>query len=340
MIRYAVSADHELISQCPLCSSNERRHLFDACDVQYSCTYERFPMVSCSSCGVWYLAKRPTLKDISRYYVDGYPAYRQSDSAPGEKGYRILLKRRMKDTIGRREKGPIIKVALRLVPAYWRLASEFPVGSSVLDVGCGVGARLDLFRETGWRTLGVEISEKAAEIARTKGHDILLGRFDEVMLPDNSFEAIQMAHVLEHLPDPVKSLRKAHRLLRKGGVLLIETPNKDSLLGRIFGSHYWQIDSPRHFQLFGRACLEQFLDANGFAVEVRATFGAKGAIWNSVKAIHSERHHVLNSLEGRKMLKVFLDTLEYCSAGAKLIGMGDNILMVARKKTTATEEAC
>jgi SAM-dependent methyltransferase len=93
-----------------------------------------------------------------------------------------------------------------------------PLGK-LLEIGCGNGDRLALFRDLGWTVTGVEPDAGAARLASARGLDVLSGELSSLEFPAGSFDAILMSHVIEHVPDPQESIRECHRLLRPGGVL-------------------------------------------------------------------------------------------------------------------------
>ncbi len=120
---------------------------------------------------------------------------------------------------------------------------------SVLDIGCGRGAFLDIARGAGLRTAGVEISRDAAEAAENAGHEILHGSILDCRFPnDVQFDVITMWDVLEHLERPFDALENAVSMLARDGQLLIVTPMMGSvfdrlgvLLDRVTGGHVDQL---------------------------------------------------------------------------------------------------
>src|SRR5579859_5368801 len=83
----------------------------------------------------------------------------------------------------------------------------------VLDVGASTGAMLDIFKEKGFETWGVEPS-LSSSIAKKKGHKIIFNYFEKAKLPSDYFDAVIMNHTLEHLNNPVAILVKIHKLLK------------------------------------------------------------------------------------------------------------------------------
>ncbi len=98
---------------------------------------------------------------------------------------------------------------------------------TVLDVGCGDGAFLDLAREAGMGTAGIELNRKAAEVCRSKGHHVSMIPLAELATDSlgSRYDLVTLFQVLEHVPDPVSFLRQASTLLRQGGYVSVAVPN-------------------------------------------------------------------------------------------------------------------
>ena len=105
---------------------------------------------------------------------------------------------------------------------------------SLLDVGCATGSFLSLAQARGWRCSGVEVSAFAAARARERtGCEVFCGKLEDAPFDPGAFDAITMWDLLEHLPDPLQGLEIARRLLKPSGLLLVNTPNENSLLRRV-----------------------------------------------------------------------------------------------------------
>lgn len=107
---------------------------------------------------------------------------------------------------------------------------------NLLEVGCGEGKFLQLAQDKGWKVTGVELSRKAATIALQRyGLNVLNGSLEQAYqeLKKFSFDIIVMWGVIEHLQDPVGALRIARLLLRKRGLLIIYTPNANSIFHKL-----------------------------------------------------------------------------------------------------------
>lgn len=146
-----------------------------------------------------------------------------------------------------------------------------PDKGRVLDVGCGDGSVLELARELGWRTEGMDFDPQAVENARGKGLSVKLGTLADQHYPDESFDLVLMSHVIEHLHDPLGTLREVERVLRPAGRLVITTPNLESQGYRHFGSDWVHLDPPRHLNLFKDVSLCILAEKAGFRVKRSAS---------------------------------------------------------------------
>jgi len=139
-------------------------------------------------------------------------------------------------------------------------------GIEICDVGCGLGSFLEICDKAGWFTYGIDISEYAIEEAkkarRTKAklavHDIQDGiPFEEEL------DVITCFDVVEHLENPEKALTNIYLKLKKGGILLLTTPNlRSRVWKRISG---WQQDET-HISLKKPEEWKKSLDGIGFRV--------------------------------------------------------------------------
>jgi len=141
-------------------------------------------------------------------------------------------------------------------------------GRQVLDIGCGTGQFLTVAREEGWDVSGLEIGRASTTYANdTLGLNVTCGSLYDYQGDPESLDAISMIEVIEHLEQPTKALQKSHELLRKDGLLLVTTPNFDSLYRRLFGNRWWVINcEDEHIVFFTLDTLAGMLQENGFEV--------------------------------------------------------------------------
>lgn len=146
----------------------------------------------------------------------------------------------------------------------------------VLDVGCGLGATLSVFAASLWKddrplanrweVCGVEYVPEAAEFARKQvpNANIWTGDFLEYEGTAESFDLVIMWNVLEHLPKPLQALRKAHSLLKPGGILAIQTPDIDCKAYKVFGPQWRLLHDHTHVSMFGWYTIMRALVRVGF----------------------------------------------------------------------------
>jgi O-antigen chain-terminating methyltransferase len=141
----------------------------------------------------------------------------------------------------------------------------------LLDVGCGRGELLELCRAAGIDAHGFDTNERSIADLRARGLGATLAGVPECFtaIDDHSIGAVAALHVVEHLP--VEALfalfREAARVLRPGGLLMIETPNAEALA--VSASEFWR--DPTHLAPRHPAALTLLGREHGFAVDdVRA----------------------------------------------------------------------
>jgi SAM-dependent methyltransferase len=218
-----------------------------------------FTVIDCAACGFAHATPVPGVDELIEtyrhdYYAAEKPLYLQRTEE--DRGWWL-------DVYGER---------------LHRMEARLPAGErAVLDVGSGPGLFLDAAAARDWRTLGVEPSRQAAAHARGLGHDIREGFFDASMaasLPP--VDAIHMALVLEHVPEPLPLLAAARRLLRPGGMLCVAVPNDFNPLQQAAvaqGLAPWWVAPPHHLNYFSPASLAGLIERAGFTVVERsATF--------------------------------------------------------------------
>jgi 2-polyprenyl-3-methyl-5-hydroxy-6-metoxy-1,4-benzoquinol methylase len=142
-------------------------------------------------------------------------------------------------------------------------------GDRVLEVGFGDGLLLSRLCERGMRAAGIEMDRASAErVGRELGIPVHVGTFEEIQIKDGPpFDAVIMAHLIEHFYDPVAALRKVHGLLAPGGLVFLETPN--ILRPKVSPRRLYSFAHNFHFSPPTLACA---LHRAGFACEVVREF--------------------------------------------------------------------
>ncbi|HEV8038289.1 MAG TPA: class I SAM-dependent methyltransferase [Bryobacteraceae bacterium] len=143
-------------------------------------------------------------------------------------------------------------------------ASRFRGHASVLDIGCGRGEMLEVFREAGIHAVGIDLNEDSLAVCRGKGLEVESANLFDYLreLPDCSLGGIVCSQVVEHLPPErmPELVKLAHAKLRTGALLAIETPNPECLA--IFATHFYL--DPTHRHPIPPALMSFYLEEAGF----------------------------------------------------------------------------
>ena len=110
-----------------------------------------------------------------------------------------------------------------------------------------------------------DVGQALAETMRGKPHKIVHDMFGFSQVPDNSAGAAVMVHVLDHLLDPVSTLRELREKLMPDAHLAIVTHDESSLLRRIFGKR-WPAFCLQHPEIYNPQSIRQLLDTAGYEV--------------------------------------------------------------------------
>lgn len=147
-----------------------------------------------------------------------------------------------------------------------------PGRGRLLDVGAATGILLDIARERGWETEGIEPSSWAVKLAKEE-YDIELqkGIFENATLPKNHYTAVTMVDFIEHISHPNQAILKAHEILSADGTLCLVTPDINSLTARIMGGKWWHF-RPAHLGYFTQKSLDCLLRRNGLYIVKRRKY--------------------------------------------------------------------
>jgi len=218
---------------CGLCGADEPKPIT---------TIDGFAIARCKVCDVLYVVNPVPPEEMERLYAGDY--FGDLGQEHPSEWYPVL------EEIDRQR---LLRIERLVSPG------------TILDVGCGTGIFLKGARSKGWETQGVEISSAAAGYAKQKyGLEVMVGKVEDATLPPDSVDVATLWHLVEHLEDPLGTLRCLYGLLKPGGLIVFETPNARDLRG---SSHLWRGDGhPRYHRfLFSPQTLRWTLKGAGFA---------------------------------------------------------------------------
>jgi len=162
----------------------------------------------------------------------------------------------------------ILRVLRKRCPAVMR------PGSRVLDYGCGLGFFLAEAKAAGLVPASIELSEAAAEHARTRlALDVQTGAEDALAhLPDGEYQLVTAFEMLEHVLEPRKTLRLLVEKLAAGGVLAVSYPNLKCWRYRLQGGRWFNMANPTHLNFFSLRGLRGLIEGLGLAGVTRVVY--------------------------------------------------------------------
>lgn len=270
---------------CPHCGQAGRALHQQLRDVHHGVA-GKWSINACDQCESQWLDPVPEPHEIARLYPESYAATRgaPADLLHGPRSGMGALRAALKREVLRRGFGydalpgslplalPAALIARigpirRLVGLNNVLLLSAPPGR-VLDVGCGNGRFLFALQQLGWTVEGIEPDPAAAAQARVAGIHVIESPIEGAVIPDGSYDAITIHHVLEHLVDPGRMLEAAARWLRPGGTLVVAVPNPLGAVARHFGAAWRGFDVPRHLVLLSPKALQRAMTAAGLQADL------------------------------------------------------------------------
>ena len=118
--------------------------------------------------------------------------------------------------------------------------------------------------EKGWICKGIDFDKDAIANAQSKGLDVSHGDLFSKEYEKETFDAIIMNHVIEHVTLPIEIITECHRILKKGGVLVMITPNSDSRGHLRYKRHWRGLEVPTHLHIFTTRSLALAAHTAGF----------------------------------------------------------------------------
>jgi 2-polyprenyl-3-methyl-5-hydroxy-6-metoxy-1,4-benzoquinol methylase len=140
----------------------------------------------------------------------------------------------------------------------------YKLSGKLLDIGCNIGLFLNVARDKGFDVTGVELNKACASFGKKHfGLDIQSETLDVVGFPDKSFDVITLFDVLEHVADLHGFLNEVKKILKDDGLLVLQSPNFDSLMARVTKSKWNWLTPPDHLYHFTQKSLELLLHDHG-----------------------------------------------------------------------------
>jgi len=213
---------------CNLCQSSKNKLLSKK---------NSYQIVRCANCGLVYINPRASVSYICNLY-------KENKSSPFDYYYNLT------------------KIDKERFKKLFSEINKYRKSGRVLDFGCATGSFLQVAKEYGYQVHGVEVNPSAAAYARNVlGLDILEGTVNKFSYKEDFFDIVHMGDVIEHLPDPLSTLKLVNIFMKKEGLLILTTPNFNSILTKIF-----QIKPEEYLYYFNKDTLHKMIELAGFKV--------------------------------------------------------------------------
>lgn len=216
---------------CPVCKKDMSNKLFSKEGGQY---------VKCLDCNMIYLNPVFTDEALTQYYRDN-----------------------------KVEQGLVVADDMSFYAKLYKqglaLAQDNTVTGNILDIGCSTGIFLDIAKEKGWQTYGLELNEVEFSLAKEKGHNIHNSLLDQVDF-DEKFNIVSLWDVFEHIKDGNKCINDIKNILTDDGVILLQIPSADSLAARVMQEKCNMFDGLEHVNLYSVKSLMKLAKNNGLSI--------------------------------------------------------------------------
>lgn len=219
------------MSKCPICKNKTK---FQYKKSNYITNYNYY---QCQNCDFLFTNPMPTQTELNSYYNSLYHVEKVQKEKVRAKAKLVL--QRLKKIKGK--------------------------NLEVLEIGCSYGYFLKEAEKQKHKCSGIELSKITAKFAKEnlKTNNIYNVNF-ETWKTKNKYDVVVLLDVIEHLPDPNKSISKIKKLLKKDGVIVFTTPNTNSLEYKLYGKRWEWVSPPAHISLFNQKTVRKIMNENHF----------------------------------------------------------------------------
>lgn len=232
---------------CPVCGS---QHIADKFVVKdYTVSGEEYMLQQCSDCSFVFTQDIPSQEKIGTYYASqNYISHSNT-----QKGLINNLYHKVRKITLASKRKMILK------------ETGFGKGN-LLDVGCGTGAFLNEMKAAGWSINGLEPDETARKNAQELFNIIPQPSPELFNLPAETYDAITMWHVMEHVHQLHEYTEQLKNLLKPDGRLLVAVPNYTSYDADHYQRFWAAYDVPRHLYHFSPKSMRVLMEKHGLQV--------------------------------------------------------------------------
>ena len=285
---------------CPICHS-ESRYDFSGRDLMFR-RFDRYDYQKCTSCDFIFQFPLPSPEQISAFYPDSYDVYEVDSRLKKISQFNKSILKRYYGYVHLKTSPFTDVLCLITKRPNSDYSIPFVTNGCLLDVGCGNGRFLDGMKQLGWQVKGVEFNEHAVSVCKLSGLDVHHGDLLSASFEANSFDVINVSHVIEHVPNPVQLFAELERVLKPGGTLIIKTPNSQALGRAWFSNNWFPNEVPRHIYLFSEKNLRALGNACGLQLKQIRTRTSVKIILNSVDYVTGNKGTPSKKIKWKRIL--------------------------------------
>lgn len=231
-------------TNCPVCGSGDIKNVVSAKD--FTATGESFPIAECAACSLRFTQNVPDAASISPYYKsENYISHTNTSKGLINRLYQWVRKKTL------RKKSRLI---IRTTGIH---------KGQLLDIGSGTGGFVNEMKQQGWQVTGLEPDKDARQLAKHLYKVELLDMDQLFQARKDSYDAITLWHVLEHVHELQAYVQQIKSLLKKEGKLFIAVPNYTSKDAAIYQEFWAAYDVPRHLYHFSPRSMAVLMEKNG-----------------------------------------------------------------------------
>lgn len=235
-------------NNCPVCKSTAIAFVLNAIDNTVS--KQQFEIWECKNCKLRFTQNVPDENNIDNYYkAEEYISHTNTNKGFVNKAYHFV-------------RSITLNSKKKLVERYTGKRN-----GNLLDIGAGTGAFASTMKKNGWCVTALEPDETARTNAKKDFNIDLLPSENLFGLEKESFDAITLWHVLEHVHQLHNYIDQFFSLLKKDGCLIIAVPNYTSFDATEYTEGWAAYDVPRHLYHFSPKSMKLLLTKHNLPIK-------------------------------------------------------------------------
>ncbi len=162
---------------------------------------------------------------------------------------------------------------------------NYPNQGKLIEIGSGFGHLLNFFKQDGWDVMGIEPLKGGCLFSESEfGIKAIPKTLEEASLNENSVDVVLMMHVIEHVSDPSSTFKEVYRILKPGGIFILETPRYDTFMFKMFAKRERSLSCNGHIYFFTTHTLKKMATNAALTVQkidyVGRSLTLDRMIWN------------------------------------------------------------